>query len=228
MMTAMEPDQRFANTKSILVESDVFDTSRMRLPKALDQAEKLLSDRGIEDDLAKGFGADLLSAETALWDENFSLCRSLLSRSFEGFDEHEPTLEGKNRIRRKTEASAGGAMTLFGPVDYHRSRYNLSNNREKPVVPVEDRLGLNESDMPPAASGLSMALMSGQKDRECEDVLVRFCGKKPSISVLTRLPAEAGRCPEERSPETINESRTRDELPESAAVVHSSIDGKSA
>ena len=70
------------------------------------------------------------------------------------------TVEAGGGTYRKAEVTPGRAMTVFGPVDFPRSRYRPSGTGASPV-PSEAVLGLTACGMTPAAAGLSMYPMGG-------------------------------------------------------------------
>ena len=116
-------------------------------------------------------------------------------------------------------------MTLFGHVEFNRSRYRPSRGRGQCFIPTEHVLGLVEGDLTPAAAGLSMMLLSSLTARESAEVWERISGEGPSVSTLSRLTGEAGRYLEECSDEIMADLRKEEELPENAATIHASLDG---
>ena len=65
-------------------------------------------------------------------------------------------------------------MTIFGPVDFRRSRYRPSGRGEA-MLPVEATIGLTVCKLTPAAAGLSMYFMSSLTARESEEVWKKRC-----------------------------------------------------
>ena len=117
-----------------------------------------------------------------------------MGKAFESFHDYGPSLEVEGEHYRKVTPSTGQAMTLFGAVAFNRSRYHPSRGRGECFIPPEHVLGLIEGDLTSAAAGLSMMLLSSLTARESAAVWQRVCGEGPSVSTLSRLTGEAGRC----------------------------------
>ncbi len=115
-------------------------------------------------------------------------------------------------------------MTVFGPVDFLRSRHRPSGTGAS-VVPAEAVLGLTPCGTAPAAAGLSMHLTVGLTARESEDAWKRLCGSGPSTASLIRLSGEAGGRMEACSGEILPGLREREEMPEGAVSLLVSLDG---
>ena len=150
-----------------------------------------------------------------------------MGKAFESFHDYGSSLEVEGERYRKVAPSTGQAMTLFGHVEFNRSRYRPSRGRGQCFIPTEHVLGLVEGDLTPAAAGLSMMLLSSLTARESAEVWERISGEGPSVSTLSRLTGEAGRYLEECSDEIMADLRKEEELPENAATIHASLDGGS-
>ena len=174
---------------------------------------------GMEEDLAAMFREDPLKAEIAFRDRFHDLACSILLDAFERIDDHGVSLHVGGEAYRKVEASTGRAMTLFGPVEYNRSRYQPSGGGAA-LFPTESVLGLT-----PAAAGLSLVFMSHLTARESEDAWERLFGQGPSASSLVRMASEAGRRFEARSRQLMAELRAEEEIHEDAVALLVSLDG---
>ncbi len=179
---------------------------------------------GLAADVAALYRDDPLKAEAAFRDMVFDMARSVLKDAFEAPGGHGPSLEAGGGTYRKAEVTPGRAMTMFGPVDFLRSRYRPSGTGAS-LVPAEAVLGLTPCGLTPAAAGLSMYLMSGLTARESGDAWKRLCGSGPSTASLVRLSGEAGSRMEERSGEILPDLREREDMPEGAVSLLVSLDG---
>ena len=66
--------------------------------------------------------------------------RATLKRSFETLGDQGPTLSVKDQSYHKVDVTVGDAMTLFGPVEFKRSRYRPSGKGAS-MIPAESILG---------------------------------------------------------------------------------------
>jgi len=224
-MLNVESEERFSNPGISAEASDDLSAACQRVQQALEHAGRMLVGQGLVEDLAAMFQADPLTAETVFRDEVCGMCRTIMGKAFESFYDYGASLEVEGERYRKVAPSTGQAMTLFGAVEFSRSRYRPSRGRGKCFIPTEHILGLIEGDLTPAAAGLSMMLLSSLTARESAAVWERVSGEGPSVSTLLRLTGEAGRCLEEYSDEIMADLRKQEELPENAATIHASIDG---
>ena len=126
----------------------------------------------------------------------------ILRGVFESFD-FGPSVEVEGKKYTKAEPTTGHAITILGPIEYQRPRYRATNRQGESFIPAEHLLGLTESNLTPAAAGLSMAMLSSLTPRESADYWTRFVGERPSTGTLVRLSGEAGRCLEEYSAERL-------------------------
>ena len=149
------------------------------------------------------YRTDPLSAEIVFRDELFQMGREVLGDTFEIMDDFGPSVEVEEEKYIKLPSTPGQVMTVLGSVDCNRHRYRPAGRKGKSFVPLEKRLGLIKGGLTPAAGSLSMALLSNMTARESADIWKRVTGKGPSVSTLTRLSAEAGRCLEECSTEVM-------------------------
>ncbi|MDE2791963.1 MAG: hypothetical protein OXI81_16280 [Paracoccaceae bacterium] len=179
---------------------------------------------GMAVDLAAMFREDPLKAEIAFRDRFRDLACSILRNAFERIDDQGVSLHVGGEAYRKVEASTGRAMTLFGPVEYNRSRYQPSGGGAA-LFPTESVLGLTECGLTPAAAGLSLVFMSHLTARESEDAWERLCGRGPSASSLVRMASEAGRRFEARSRQLMAELRAEEEIHKDAVALLVSLDG---
>ena len=168
---------------------------------------------------------DPLSAEIVFRDELFQMGREVLGDTFEIMDDFGPSVEVEEEKYIKLPSTPGQVMTVLGSVDCNRHRYRPAGRKGKSFLPLEKRLGLIKGGLTPAAGSLSMALLSNMTARESADIWKRVTGKGPSVSTLTRLSAEAGRCLEECSTEVMDALRKQEELPENASMVQVGLDG---
>ena len=179
---------------------------------------------GLAENVAALYRNDPLEAESAVRDMIFGMARSILADAFAALDDHGPSLQVDDRTYRKAEVTPGRAMTMFGPVDFLRSRYRPSGTGAS-LVPAEAVLGLTACGLTPAAAGLSMYLMSGLTARESEDAWRRLCGQGPSTASLVRLSGEVGTRMEECSGALLAGLREREEMPAEAVSLLVSLDG---
>ena len=70
----------------------------------------------------------------------FLTSRSVLKPAFESRDDHGPTLTVADQSYHQVAVTVGHAMTLFGPVDFERSRYRPSGTGAS-IIPVACTLG---------------------------------------------------------------------------------------
>ncbi len=96
---------------------------------------------GLAENVAALYRDDPLEAEGAVRDMVFGMARSVLADAFAALDDHGPSLQVDGRAYRKAEVTPGHAMTMFGPVDFLRSRYRPSGHGAS-LVPAEAVLGL--------------------------------------------------------------------------------------
>ncbi len=220
-MESLQPENPIAN----------IDDGRGSVATAMDGLTKAgvaLVERAAEIGLAENVAAlyrdDPLEAEGAVRDMVFGMARSVLADAFAALDDHGPSLQVDGRAYRKAEVTPGHAMTMFGPVDFLRSRYRPSGHGAS-LVPAEAVLGLTSGGLTPAAAGLSMYLMSGLTARESADAWKRLCGKGPSTASLVRLSGEAGTCIEACSGALLGDLREQEEMPAEAVSLLVSLDG---
>ncbi|MCY4459962.1 MAG: hypothetical protein OXC26_06115 [Albidovulum sp.] len=81
---------------------------------------------GLAGNVAALYRSDPLEAEGALRDMVFDMTRTILRDAFELLDDHGASLKLDGRNCRKAGVTAGRAMTMFGSVDFLRSRYRPS------------------------------------------------------------------------------------------------------
>ena len=179
---------------------------------------------GLAENVAALYRNDPLEAESAVRDMIFGMTRSVLADAFAALDGHGDAVEADGRTYRKAEVTPGRAMTMFGPVDFLRSRYRPSGTGAS-LVPAEAVLGLTACGLTPAAAGLSMYLMSGLTARESADAWRRLCGTGPSTASLVRLSGEAGTCIEACSGALLGDLREQEEMPAEAVSLLVSLDG---
>ena len=218
-MTSLQPETPAANT----CERDEAGTAAA-WQRVAEATRALAACPGLKEALAVLYRDDPLQAETGFRDRVHDACRSVLSGAYERPAGCGPSLEADGRTYRRTDATPGRAMTLFGPVGFQRSRYRPSGTGAS-LVPVESVLGLAEGGMTPAAAGLSVHLMSGLTARETEDTWERLCGKGPSAASLVRLSGEVGSCVEECGGELLRQLREPEEVPDGAVSLLVSLDG---
>ncbi len=137
-MESLQPENPIAN----------IDDGRGSVATAMDGLTKAgvaLVERAAEIGLAENVAAlyrdDPLEAEGAVRDMVFGMARSVLADAFAALDDHGPSLQVDGRAYRKAEVTPGHAMTMFGPVDFLRSRYRPSGHGAS-LVPAEAVLGL--------------------------------------------------------------------------------------
>ncbi len=137
-MESLQPENPIAN----------IDDARGSVATAMDGLTKAgvaLVERAAEIGLAENVAAlyrdDPLEAEGAVRDMVFGMARSVLADAFAALDDHGPSLQVDGRAYRKAEVTPGHAMTMFGPVDFLRSRYRPSGHGAS-LVPAEAVLGL--------------------------------------------------------------------------------------
>ena len=72
-------------------------------------------------------------------------------------------------------------MTLFGKVEYSRSRYRPTSVQGASIFPTEAILGQTEGSMTPAAAGLALWLAANLTARESAETWARLTGSGPAI-----------------------------------------------
>ena len=200
------------------------EAARASLTKAGVALVERAAEIGLAENVAALYRNDPLEAEGAVRDMVFGMARSILADAFAALEDHGPSLQVDDRTYRKAEVTPGRAMTMFGPVDFLRSRYRPSGTGAS-LVPAEAVLGLTACGLTPAAAGLSMYLMSGLTARESEDAWRRLCGQGPSTASLVRLSGEVGTRMEECSGALLAGLREREEMPAEAVSLLVSLDG---
>ena len=224
-MTTLQPQDRIANNSQIGNQEE---EAKRILKDHFDKIHTVFTEKaaelGTEAVIADLYRVNALDAETALRDGANGMIRSLLKAAFETLDDHGQSLKVDGRTYHRTEATPGQAMTIFGPVDFCRSRYRPSGRGEA-VLPVEATIGLTVGKLTPAAAGLSMYFMSSLTARESEEVWNKLCGQGPSTASLVRLSAAAGRCMEACGDELMEDLRASEGVPEDAASLVVSLDG---
>ena len=220
-MKSLQPEASIANIED---GSGSVAAARDGLTKAGAALVERAAEIGLAEDVAALYRSDPLEAEGALRDMVFDMTRTVLADAFAALDGHGPSLEANGGMYRKAEVTPGRAMTMFGPVDFLRSRYRPSGTGAS-VVPAEAVLGLTACGLTPAAAGLSMYLMSGLTARESEDAWRRLCGQGPSTASLVRLSGEAGSRMEACSGALLTGLREREEMPAEAVSLLVSLDG---
>ena len=219
-MKSLQPEASIANIED---GSGSVAAARDGLTKAGAALVERAAEIGLAEDVAALYRSDPLEAEGALRDMVFDMTRTVLADAFAALDGHGPSLEANGGMYRKAEVTPGRAMTMFGPVDFLRSRYRPSGTGAS-VVPAEAVLGLTACGLTPAAAGLSMYLMSGLTARESEDAWRRLCGQGPSTASLVRLSGEAGSRMEACSGALLTGLREREEMPAEAVSLLVSLD----
>ena len=220
-MQKLQAETPFANTDP---KGEAMEEAQERLIQAVGSLILAAARTGMAEDLAAMYRQDPLTAEIVFRDRFNDLARSVLRDTFELIDDHGVSLEAGGETYRKVEASAGHAMTLFGPVAYDRSRYRPSGGGEA-LFPTESVLGLTECGLTPAAAGLSLYFMSNLTARESAEAWERLCGQGPSASTLVQISTEAGRRFEGCSGDLMAELRADEELHEDAVALLVSLDG---
>jgi len=215
----------FSKFKFPATAHDDLSAADQMVQKAFEQINEVLSDQAVVEGLSLMFQADPLEAENRFSNLVGSSCRKVLGNVFENLPDYGRSLEVEGKRYRKVAPTVGQALTLFGPVTFSRSRYRPSNGQGECFIPAEHVLGLIEGDLTPAASGLSMVLLSNLTARESADIWNRFCGTAPAASTLVRLSAKAGQCLEMCSEEVLNDLREQEDIPVEAVTLHASIDG---
>ncbi len=159
-MKSLQPEASIANIDD---GSGPVAATQVRLTEAGIALVERAAETGLAGNVATLYRDDPLKAEAAFRDMVFGLARSVLKGAFEALDGHGPSLEANGRTYRKAEVTPGRAMTMFGPVDFLRSRYRPSGTGTS-LVPAEAVLGLTACGLTPAA-GLSMYLraVSGRR-----------------------------------------------------------------
>ena len=220
-MTGLQPETPDANTS----ERDAAEKTADRfVAEAARAVAGHAIGTGVAAEIAARCRGSPLEAEIALRDILFIAGREVLANTYERPAGHGGTVEAGGETYRKTAATTGRAMTLFGEVLFQRSRYRPSGPGAS-VVPVESVIGLTEGGLTPAAASLSMYFMSTLTARESEEAWERTVGTGPSAASLVRLSAEAGSCMEECSDELLAELREQEEVPEDAVSVLVGLDG---
>ena len=212
-----------ADFPAVVVDDETVMRQHIRI--ALEGVRQTLAAQGFTKTLAAMYRTDPLSAEIVFRDELFQMGREVLGDTFEIMDDFGPSVEVEEEKYIKLPSTPGQVMTVLGSVDCNRHRYRPAGRKGKSFLPLEKRLGLIKGGLTPAAGSLSMALLSNMTARESADIWKRVTGKGPSVSTLTRLSAEAGRCLEECSTEVMDALRKQEELPENASMVQVGLDG---
>ncbi len=220
-MESLHPESPIANIDCGIKPVEA---ARAGLAKAGVALIERAAEVGLAESVAALYRDDPLEAEGAVRDMVFGMARSVLADAFAALDDHGPSLQADDRTYRKAEVTPGRAMTMFGPVDFFRSRYRPSGTGAS-LVPAEAVLGLTAGGLTPAAAGLSMYLMSSLTARESEDAWKRLCGEGPSTASLVRLSGEAGTCIEACSGALLKDLREQEEMPAEAVSLLVSLDG---
>ena len=195
-----------------------------RLVAAGHKFVELAEDVGLSADIAALFRQNPLAAEHAVRDLMFGVARAVLQPAFAALDDHGPSLTVDGKSYHRVAVTRGEAMTMFGPVEFERSRYRPSG-KGAAIIPADSTLGLTTGGMTPATAGLSMYLMSGLTARESAEAWRQFGGQGPATASLIRLSAAVGSELEAGSNELLATVREREALPSGTASLLISLDG---
>ncbi len=220
-MTNVQIDASIAKNAdgSVAVEA-----TREALMEAGAALVKKATELGLAGDVAAMYRHDPLTAENQFRDMLFGVARTILADAFTALDDHGKTVKVEGKTYRKAAPTSGRAMTVFGPVDFLRSRYRPAGTGAS-LIPTEALLRLMPGRLTPAAAGLSLYLMSNLTARESEDMWEKLCGQGPSVASLVRLSGDAGTCMEACSDDVLDGLREEEELPEEATSILVSLDG---
>ena len=180
---------------------------------------------GIADALAKMISRDPLTGEQVFKGSIDGFARSLMGKACEMLDDHAEYLEVNGRSYRRAEATPGQAMTLFGKVEYSRSRYRPTSGRGASIFPTEAILGLTEGSMTPAAAGLALWLTANLTARESAEAWARLTGSGPAVSSLVDLTGEASRRFEADAEALTGKLMAEEDIHPEAVAVMIALDG---
>ena len=149
--------------------------------------------------------------------------REILHISIERLDDGAASLTRDGRVYTRVEATSKTIMTSVGQVSFWRSRYRRAG--EASVAPVDEKLGLAEAYFTPLGACQSLYLLSGNTARDCVAQQEMFGIGGASVSSLQRLGKAAAEHWEEVAEEAIEEIRSEEGVPASAASACVSLDG---
>ena len=219
-MQNLQAPSRLANT-----DTDVMVVARARLTQAADALMATDAARLLAGDIAEAIQRDPLTAEQALQIFASLFARAIMAAAIEQLDDHGEYLQVDGRSYRRAEATPGQAMTLFGKVEYTRSRYRPTSGKGASLFPTEAVLGLTEGSMTPAAAGLALWLTANLTARESAETWARLTGSGPAVSSLTGLTAEASRRFEADGGKITDELMAEEEIHPEAVAVMGCLDG---
>ncbi len=119
-----------------------------RLVAAGHKFVELAEDVGLSADIAALFRQNPLAAEHAVRDLMFGVARAVLQPAFAALDDHGPSLTVDGKSSHRVAVTGGEAMTMFGPVEFERSRYRRSGNGAA-IIPADSTRGLTTGGMTP-------------------------------------------------------------------------------
>ena len=111
--------------------------ARARLTEAADALMATDAARRLVGDIAEAIQRDPLTAEQALQIFTSLFARAIMAAAIEQFDDHGEYLEVGDTSYRRAEVTPGQAMTLFGKVEYMRSRYRPTSGKGASLFPTE-------------------------------------------------------------------------------------------
>ncbi len=110
-------------------DADVMVVARARLEQAAHALMATDAARRLVDDIAEAIQRDPLTAEQELQIFASLFARAIMAASIEQLDDHGEYLQVDGRSYRRAGATPGQAMTLFGLVEYTRSRYRPTSGK---------------------------------------------------------------------------------------------------
>ena len=220
-MTIMPHETELCHSKT---SANVDLSPEQRLAAAGHKFVELAEELDLAKDLADLFRENPLVAEHTFRETLFGVARSVLKPTFEALDDHGPTLTVADQSYHRVAVTSGGAMTMFGPVDFDRSRYRPSGKGPS-IIPAECTLGLTTGGLTPAAAGVAMSLLSGLPAHESEEAWRQFGVQGPATASLRRLAADVGNEMATGADELLSAVRDREALPTGTASLLVSLDG---